>query len=691
MYSSSSSYYSGYQNYNNYLSNNQAYANNNYMKMNESIYGNPNFYTNNTQFPASQQFNITPGYNQMGFNQNFGNRSVVMNNNQNINLNSYINNSSFPQNNQFVSNNMNYNLNGLNGLTYQNQNNNNIFNQSYNFTNRGSNLDLNSKTFVQDKSNRNNLNNQYQNNLYDNNYNNNNNQKNVFDFNKNNNYNNNNSLTNSYIQRQKNSNIDIIMDYADINPNFNKPPYGNQNMYHRIGSYNNINNNFNTGSNLNPRTVVQAPIKVTLDFLIRARGLDNVGATCYMNATLQCFYHVKSLSENIINDNRINKNMKLTLCYKELIEELAGCKNRNKFYISRQNLVYDERLKDSIAPIEFKNLISEMNPLFKGVQANDSKDLILFLLETMDKELTLRNNNTQSMEQFIGDSVEDLRPEKFKKFHNSIFSEIFYGFQRSVMKCKRCGNENPNFNVMNFLIFPLEKVYNSINKKKIINKNYMLQNKNNYNMNNYNINNFNNNNYYMNGYMNSNQNYYNNFSINRNNINSLNPKTTIGSIRRNININNNNNEEKRKISLHDCFKSQKNLEDLTGTNQIYCNVCNSSQDGVTFEEIYQAPNVLIIILNRGRGNTFECELDFPKDLDLSQYISNPSSPKSYELIGVISHLGESSMEGHFIAYCKHFDGGWYLFNDGIVTQDEGNGVYNGIPYILFYKNKNWNQ
>ena len=507
---------------------------------------------------------------------------------------------------------------------------------------------------------------------------------------KNNNYNNNNSLTNSYIQRQKNSNIDIIMDYADINPNFNKPPYGNQNMYHRIGSYNNINNNFNTGSNLNPRTVVQAPIKVTLDFLIRARGLDNVGATCYMNATLQCFYHVKSLSENIINDNRINKNMKLTLCYKELIEELAGCKNRKKFYISRQNLVYDERLKDSIAPIEFKNLISEMNPLFKGVQANDSKDLILFLLETMDKELTLRNNNSQSMEQFIGDSVEDLRPEKFKKFHNSIFSEIFYGFQRSVMKCKRCGNENPNFNVMNFLIFPLEKIYNSINKPKIMNNNYMLQNMNNYNMNNYNINNFNNNNYYMNGYMNSNQNYYNNFSINRNNINSLNPKTTIGSIRRNININN-NNEEKKKISLHDCFKSQKNLEDLTGTNQIYCNVCNSSQDGVTFEEIYQAPNVLIIILNRGRGNTFECELDFPKDLDLSQYISNPSSPKSYELIGVISHLGESSMEGHFIAYCKHFDGGWYLFNDGIVTQDEGNGVYNGIPYILFYKNKNWNQ
>ena len=49
------------------------------------------------------------------------------------------------------------------------------------------------------------------------------------------------------------------------------------------------------------------------------------------------------------------------------------------------------------------------------------------------------------------------------------------------------------------------------------------------------------------------------------------------------------------------------------------------------------------------------------------------------------------MEGHFIAYCKHFDEDWYLFNDAIVRQDPGKGVYNGVPYILFYKNKNWNK
>ena len=119
-------------------------------------------------------------------------------------------------------------------------------------------------------------------------------------------------------------------------------------------------------------------------------------------------------------------------------------------------------MKDSVKPLKFKNLISEMNPIFKGVQANDSKDLILILLETMDKELTLRNNKTELMENFCGNDEDGLKPENFKKCHNSIFADIFYGFQKSVIKCEKCGTENNAYNVMNFLIFHLEKTYNEL-------------------------------------------------------------------------------------------------------------------------------------------------------------------------------------------------------------------------------------
>lgn len=70
--------------------------------------------------------------------------------------------------------------------------------------------------------------------------------------------------------------------------------------------------------------------------MVKSRGLVNVGATCYMNSTLQCFYHIKDLSEAIINDDYINESLEFTNCYKNLIEELSGCKDRDKFKKSKR-------------------------------------------------------------------------------------------------------------------------------------------------------------------------------------------------------------------------------------------------------------------------------------------------------------------------------------------------------------------
>ena len=48
------------------------------------------------------------------------------------------------------------------------------------------------------------------------------------------------------------------------------------------------------------------------------------------------------------------------------------------------------------------------------------------------------------------------------------------------------------------------------------------------------------------------------------------------------------------------------------------------------------------------------------------------------------------MGGHFIADCKHFDGKWYCFNDGLVTGPNYKYSKQGIPYILFYQNADYN-
>ena len=59
----------------------------------------------------------------------------------------------------------------------------------------------------------------------------------------------------------------------------------------------------------------------------------------------------------------------------------------------------------------------------------------------------------------------------------------------------------------------------------------------------------------------------------------------------------------------------------------------------------------------------------------------------FELVGIVSHLGESGMGGHFIAFCKHsMDNKWRCYNDSTVTESQNDFLDKGVPYILFYKN-----
>jgi len=98
------------------------------------------------------------------------------------------------------------------------------------------------------------------------------------------------------------------------------------------------------------------------------------------------------------------------------------------------------------------------------------------------------------------------------------------------------------------------------------------------------------------------------------------------------------------------------------------------------------PNYLIIILNRGKGNIFNCQVQIPEIFDASYYIEIKSEDNNYELVGIVSHFGESGMGGHFIAFCKHnIDGKWRCYNDSIVSECQNDYLQKGTPYILFYK------
>ena len=325
-------------------------------------------------------------------------------------------------------------------------------------------------------------------------------------------------------------------------------------------------------------------------------GLQNIGATCYMNATLQCFSNVQRFREGILRlKTKVSLNKDLSYSLKEVFVNLWK-NNKIKYY----------------EPYNFKNLISEMNPLFKGVAANDSKDLILFILETIHRELNTKK--TSFPEQNNANNLNFM--EVFNQFTNfyesnnrSIVSDEFYGYFVSIMKCGYCNSVTYNVQIMNILFFPLEKV--------------RIYTKNPYNF----------------------------------------------------------------VTLEDCFQNYEEPELFTGSDQIFCNLCNMTTNAYNQNKLIIAPKTLIINLNRGKGLEFKVGIKFGEYLDIKKYLlMNDKSPNYYELIGVISHFGESNMGGHFISYCKNsFNGRWYKFNDAMVNESsfqEATSI--GLPYVLFY-------
>ena len=180
-------------------------------------------------------------------------------------------------------------------------------------------------------------------------------------------------------------------------------------------------------------------------------GLENIGATCYMNATLQCFSNIVRLRSFLIDE--------------EVHQHLKSNKNEKQLSFALSEVLYHlwKDLKiQYYKPENFKEKISEMNPLFKGIAANDPKDLVLFLLETLHNELNeapkLQMNNNYMANNF---NFFDVFNEFFQYFNNenkSVISDEFYGSMNTMTTCGYCKVTIHNVQSINILFFPLEEI-----------------------------------------------------------------------------------------------------------------------------------------------------------------------------------------------------------------------------------------
>ena len=155
----------------------------------------------------------------------------------------------------------------------------------------------------------------------------------------------------------------------------------------------------------------------------------------------------------------------------------------------------------------------------------------------------------------------------------------------------------------------------------------------------------------------------------------------------------NNYINNNRVSLYDCFYYNQKTDYFTGDNRNYCNICKQLYDSIYISKIFVSPNVLVLILNRGRGNIYDVKLDFIETIDITQFVQQKDRPQLiYNLYGVITHIGQSGPNAHFVASCKSpIDNKWYRYNDAFVNPINNlqkEVIEFGTPYILFYQKNN---
>ena len=255
-----------------------------------------------------------------------------------------------------------------------------------------------------------------------------------------------------------NNNINIIINEDKNNAN-------NQN------NQNQINNNYNQNNTGDGRDKYNnAPMNNTI-YIFPLIGLNNVGSTCFMNATLQCLLHISELNLYFLNEypndynilrtkNSSSETMgNISLAYYNVINEvyLKSIQCNNNYYTNN----------NSFAPNEFKETLGKYNSQFRYYEANDSKDLILYLLQTFHEELN-----------YFGDQpfpVNLLRPNQlnradtFNYFNNtyniqnfSIVSKLFYGTYENIIKCCNCNKMYFSYQKFEFISFSTYNYRNGI-------------------------------------------------------------------------------------------------------------------------------------------------------------------------------------------------------------------------------------
>ncbi|KAM3728626.1 Ubiquitin carboxyl-terminal hydrolase [Dirofilaria immitis] len=140
----------------------------------------------------------------------------------------------------------------------------------------------------------------------------------------------------------------------------------------------------------------------------------------------------------------------------------------------------------------------------------------------------------------------------------------------------------------------------------------------------------------------------------------------------------------RRITLEDL------LDDYFGSevlNNFKCTTCKRTTQIQRSSRILRAPNILLIQLKRFNsfGGKIGVHVNFSLRLDLDRYVHRSGESHTYELTGIIQHMGNAVEHGHYIAVVRGFDArSYYLFDDEQRHRISLSELQNIQAYILLY-------
>lgn len=337
---------------------------------------------------------------------------------------------------------------------------------------------------------------------------------------------------------------------------------------------------------------------------ISPKGLLNIGGICYMNATLQCFYHIEEFTDYFLKNKKYikKKGGLISLGLLDVIEGLSK-KSKDNYYV----------------PEQFKKNLIEKDKSFKGSEGKDSGDLVFIILSSCQEELS-KFSDFQDMSLDQREQSQIFLDVFYKNLQApSIIMDLFSYYVRIENICFECGTKFYSIDIENLMIISLEKVFRLTA-----------------------------------------------------------PDITI-------------KDGKRVVSVENCL-SCFSFDGSFEKRRFICRYCKKNSNLFSVRSFATLPKYLIMIMKRGKNEKFECNVNFEEKLELAEsYYPVKGVPREkntkYDLLGGTILYGSKGY-GHTVAFCRHFDGEYYIFDDSSFKKTNYNKIKNLKIYLLFYKKTN---